>query len=100
MPRQTNDGGNKADLESDNMDRVFVCRWLECLTLSVKISLVCFHLWYRGLHSTESIRSGVNSIKKYKCTVQVGPLFLQIHTNESTKSLYKFPLEPSNLPLQ
>ena len=25
--------------------------------------------------------SGVNSIKKYKCTLQVGPLFLQIHTN-------------------
>ena len=24
---------------------------------------------------------GVNSIKKYKCTLQVGPLFLQIHTN-------------------
>ena len=23
----------------------------------------------------------VNSIKKYKCTLQVGPLFLQIHTN-------------------
>ena len=24
---------------------------------------------------------GVNSIKKYKGTLQVGPLFLQIHTN-------------------
>ena len=23
----------------------------------------------------------VNSIKKYKCTLQVGPLFIQIHTN-------------------
>ena len=26
-------------------------------------------------------RPGVNSIKKYKCTLQVRPLFLQIHTN-------------------
>ena len=25
--------------------------------------------------------NGVNSIKKYKCTLQVGLLFLQIHTN-------------------
>ena len=24
---------------------------------------------------------GANSIKKYMCTLQVGPLFLQIHTN-------------------
>ena len=25
--------------------------------------------------------AGVNSVKKYKCTLQVGSLFLQIHTN-------------------
>ena len=27
------------------------------------------------------MQPGVNSIKKYKRTLQVGPLFLQIHTN-------------------
>ena len=42
-------------------------------------------------------RPGVNSIKKYKCTLQVGPLFLQIHTNLNP---LKVPLEASNLYLQ
>ena len=42
---------------------------------------------------------GVNSVKKYKCTLQVGPLFS--HQFESTKSLHKSQLElASNLYLQ
>ena len=40
---------------------------------------------------------GSISIKKYKCTLQVGPLFLNSHQFKSTKSLYKFSLEASNL---
>ena len=35
---------------------------------------VAFHLCFKA-------SPGVNSIKKYKCTLQVGPLFLQIHTS-------------------
>ena len=45
--------------------------------------------WGKFLHLKEKVCSvdqihadpGVNSIKKHKCTLQVGPLFLQIHTN-------------------
>ena len=53
--------------------------------------------WYIRLRT----KPGVNSIKKFKCTLQVGPLFSQIHTNlDPLKVFYKFPLEASNLYLQ
>ena len=44
----------------------------------------------------EGCHTGVNSIKKYKCNLQVGPLFLQIPTNLNplkvfTSSRYKPP---------
>ena len=35
----------------------------------------CFETEVKGKYEI------TNSIKKYKCTLQVGPLFLQIHTN-------------------
>ena len=49
----------------------------------------CFETEVKGKYEI------TNSIKKYKCTLQVGPLFLQMHTK-----LNKFPSEASNLYLQ
>ena len=45
-------------------------------------------------------RPGVNSIKKYVCFTSRTLVFTNSHQFESTKSLYKFPLEASTLYLQ
>ena len=57
-----------------------------------------FYFWIRSSY----IHSGVNSIKKYKCTLQVGRtiVFTNSYQFESNKSIYKFPLEASNLHLR
>ena len=43
--------------------------------------------------------AGVNSIKKYKCTLQVGSLFLQIHTNLNLLKVFTIPIRSLQLVL-
>ena len=71
---------------------------VRCLSGFFIFKFGSFYIWIRSSY----IHSGVNSIKKYKCTLQVGRTI--VFTNscqfESNKSLYKFPLEASNLHLR
>ena len=55
--------------------------------------------WERNALSVDLSKPGVNSIKKYKCILQVEPLFLHIRTNFNPLKVFvnKFPLEASSL---
>ena len=57
--------------------RLISCEVQQILLIYLK--LIAFNLIH--FRPRVKLSPGVNSIKKYKCTLQVGPLFLQIHTN-------------------